>query len=213
MHINEIGKILQLMDMESYSIPPCFSPENVESINFQASKIRNLKISYALRDGLLDFEDPDCDPVTEVLFDCIERYVSGWRYYYEDNYEQMPPYLTGISVVKIAKWTVFFIRTLGYAGGGRLMLGINCVPSRELNKGASNKEVFLIFKTAFEEEDPLSKVRLRELLLEFFGWDENIKEECALNHEGLSDEDITYLRKLYEISIQQACSECKANQA
>jgi hypothetical protein len=209
MHIDKIREIVQLMDREIYPLP-CISPEDVEGIDFQKSKIHNIKISYAIDEGEFNFDSPDCDEVTDVLSDYVFRYVSQWSYFYKKKCEPMPQNVEEICVTKIAEWAVFFIRKLGYlSGGGGLMIGVNHLSSYEFNK-----EVFLIFKTAFEEEeDPLSKVCLRELLLEFFGWDEDIKEECALNHGGLSEEDITYLRKLYEISIQQACSECTANQA
>jgi hypothetical protein len=61
-----------------------------------------------------------------------------------------------------------------------------------------NKEIFVLYKAAFEEEDdPHLKYCLQENFLEFFGYIPAFDEGSSRNWGGLSEEDIEYIKYLH----------------
>jgi hypothetical protein len=187
MEISEIKKI-------SFDIPyvvrPWIDPEDVTGIDHKASKEFYKNIWNSPPSPNPEQYDPVCD--TKILFTYIDDNVNAWSFG-KKQIDEMPEELIDLNALKITKAGVFFIRCLGYYLGGQSLIN----KAKFYSDITMNKLIYNLLRDAFEKEtEPYLKWTLQDCFLEFFGYLPVYDTAASINWNGLSEEDLRYIKYL-----------------
>jgi hypothetical protein len=176
---------------EDGEIRPWVDPASVTGLNYEASKAFYKEQWRKSRSGAL-YSGNTTENNTTKLHDYISECASWWCNLKEDGCA-IPEALCGVNPIALVKADIFFLRYLGYYYPGWI-----CDTAKRHSDITMNKEIFVLYKTAFEEEsEPYIKYCLQENFLEFFGYIPVFDEGSGRNWEGLSEEELQYLRHLH----------------
>jgi len=196
MDISGIRNFVFDIDADTY---PWIDPRDVIGIDADASKALYKKIWYGRRSRsqcqyYTSEEQTNPESDASMLFDYIRRGISSWINFKSDG-EKISKELSEINTIKIIEIAIFFVHHLGYPMAG----GILTSEAKLVSSALENKEIFSLYKLAFEEESEAHlKWCLQDNFLDFFGYlpvFENVHNKT--NWSGLSEKDLSYLEHLH----------------